>query len=81
MNKIALVIYSKREGSGNSAVYRALMFAQELPDAGDDVTLVFDGAGSLTAAEIAQAGHKLHALYQDLRPRGGLMPAGTSNAT
>ena len=67
MNKIALVIYSKLEGSGNSAIYRSLMFAQELRNAGDDVTLVFDSAGSLAAAELAQPGHKMHALYLDVK--------------
>jgi hypothetical protein len=37
MNKAAIVIYSKLEGAGNSAVYRALMFADELLPAGDDM--------------------------------------------
>ncbi len=36
MHKIALVIFSKHEGSGNSAIYSAMMFAQELQRAGDD---------------------------------------------
>ena len=57
MHKVALVIYSKLEGAGNSAIYRALMFAQELARAGDDVVLVFDGAGSTAAAELSQADH------------------------
>ena len=47
MHKIARVIDGKPEGAGNSAVCRTLMFAQEPRDAGDDVTLVFDGAGSV----------------------------------
>jgi hypothetical protein len=65
---VALVAYSKPGGAGLSAVYRALMSAQELRDAGDDVVLVFDGAGSLAAAELAQPGHRLHALWSDVRP-------------
>ncbi len=69
MHKVALVIYSKLEGAGNSAIYRSLMFAQELKLAGDDVTIVFDGAGSQAAAELAQPGHKLHTLFQDVRDR------------
>jgi hypothetical protein len=68
MHKIALVIYSTLEGSGNSAIYRAMMFAQELRRAGDDVSLVFDGAGSKTAAELAQPAHRMHALFNDIRP-------------
>ena len=47
MNKIAVVIYSNLDGAGKSAVYRALMFAEELIRAGEDVTIVFDGAGAL----------------------------------
>lgn len=68
MHKIALVIYGKLEGSDNSAVYRALMFAQELARAGDDVTIVFDGAGSVAAAEMSQPGHRFHPLLTDVKP-------------
>jgi hypothetical protein len=67
MHKVALVIYSKLEGAGNSAIYRSLMFAQELQRAGDDVSIVFDGAGSLAAAELSQPGHKMHSLFMDVR--------------
>jgi hypothetical protein len=67
MHKVAVVIYSKLEGAGNSAIYRQLMFAQELQRAGDDVAVVFDGAGSLAAAELAQPGHPMHALFNDVR--------------
>lgn len=67
MNRIAIVIYSALEGSGNSAVYRALMFAQELGRAGDDVAIVFDGNGSVSAAELAQPSHRMHALFESVR--------------
>jgi hypothetical protein len=68
MHKIAIVIFSKLEGSGNSAIYRAMMFAQELQRAGDDVCIVFDGAGSLAAAELVQPSHAMHALFETIRP-------------
>lgn len=42
------------------------MFAHELCDTGDDVTLVFDGAGSVADAELAQPGRRKHALYTDV---------------
>ena len=67
MHRVALVIYSKLEGSGNSAIYRSLMFAQELIHAGDDVSLVFDGAGSVAASELSQPGHPFEALFQSVR--------------
>lgn len=66
--KVALMIVSKLEGAGQSAIYRALMGAQELRRAGDDVVIVFDGAGSTAAAEMAQADHRFHALFNDVRP-------------
>lgn len=69
MHSIALVIYSKLEGSGQSAVYRALMFADELQRAGDDVVIVFDGAGSTAAAEMAEPGHLLHHYFVKVRER------------
>lgn len=69
MFKIALVITSPPDGPGRSAVYRALMFAQELQRAGDDVVLLFDGSGSLAAASLAQPGHAMHALLHSVRDR------------
>lgn len=69
MHKIAIVVYSTLEGAGKSAIYRGMMFAQELHRAGDDVVLVFDGAGSTAAAELSAPGHALHPLYLDVRDR------------
>ncbi len=69
MHKIALVIYSPLEGSGHSAVYRQMMFAQELVRAGDDVCLVFDGAGSVAAAALVEPGHPMHVLFASVRPQ------------
>jgi len=67
MFRVALVITSPLEGPGLSAIYRALMFAQELRDAGDDVTILFDGTGSTAAAALVDPAHRLHALFQDVR--------------
>ena len=64
MHKVAIVIYSRLDGSGTSTVYRALMFAQELQRAGDDAVVVFDGGGSATAAELSDPSHRLHALFK-----------------
>lgn len=69
MNRIALVIYSNLEGSGKSAVYRALMFADELQRGGDDVCIVFDGGGSAALAEIIQPGHGLHHTWSKVAGR------------
>jgi hypothetical protein len=66
--KVALLINSKLEGAGPSAIYRALMGAQALRMAGDDVVIVFDGAGSTAAADMARPGHRFHALFADVLP-------------
>jgi len=68
MFKIAIVIYCNLEGAGNSAIYRSMMFAQELQREGDDVCVVFDGSGSVAAAELAQPGHRMHTLFESIRP-------------
>jgi hypothetical protein len=68
MHRIAVVIYSKLEGSGLSAVYRALMFVDELRRAGDDVALVFDGAGTMALAEVQRPGHDLHTTWLKAAP-------------
>jgi hypothetical protein len=70
MHKVAIVIYSRLEGSGNSAVYRALMFAQELQRAGDDAVVLFDGGGSVTAAELADPAHRMHSLFKSITVAG-----------
>jgi hypothetical protein len=68
-HKVALVFYSLLEGPGNSATYRNLMFAQELMRHEDDVSLVFDGAGSKALAEMAQPDHRFHGLFLSVKPR------------
>jgi hypothetical protein len=68
MHKIAIVIYSKLEGSGESSVYRALMFARELIEAGDDVAIVFDGGGTTAHAAIIDSTHPLHRTFTHARP-------------
>lgn len=68
MNRIAVVIYSKLEGAGKSAVYRAMMFVDELRRHGDDVTLVFDGAGTTALAEMLAPAHDLHRVWTQAAP-------------
>jgi hypothetical protein len=68
MHRIAIVIYSRLEGSGQSTVYRALMFAQELHRHGDDAVVIFDGGGTVSACEIAAADHRLRPLLENTRP-------------
>lgn len=61
--KVAIVIYSTLEGSGLAANYRAFGFARELLDAGDDVTIVFDGSGVEALADVIQPDSKLNGAW------------------
>jgi len=68
MHKVAIVIYSNLKGSGKSAVYRAMMFADELIRSGDDVTIVFDGAGSEALAEMMRPDNDLNRVWKKAAP-------------
>jgi hypothetical protein len=68
VNRIAIVIYSKLEGAGKSAVYRAMMFADELLRAGDDVAIVFDGGGSAALAAMLKPDSDLHRVWTKAAP-------------
>lgn len=50
-----------------AAVYRGLDTAREFVDAGDDVTIVFDGSGTESLAALTAPGHALHGLLEGLR--------------
>jgi hypothetical protein len=53
------------EGMGRTA--NALTTAKELKEAGDDAVVVFDRAGTRWAAELVDAEHKDHRLFEDVR--------------
>ena len=52
-----------------AAVYRGLDTAREFADAGDDVTIVFDGSGTESLAALTADDHALHPLLERLRER------------
>ncbi len=66
-NKVAIVIYTDI-ATDMARVYRALGTAQEFVDAGDDVTVVFDGSGVDSLAALADGGHQLNGMVEALRP-------------
>jgi hypothetical protein len=70
MAKAALVVLADtdtREGTGRIA--NALVTAQEFDQAGDEVTIVFDGAGTKWIPELANSEHKYHERFEALKPR------------
>ncbi|MFU8813206.1 MAG: DsrE family protein [Balneolaceae bacterium] len=65
MNKVAVVILAQtgtHEALGRAV--NALEFAKELKDHGDDVKIVFDGAGVTFIPELADEEHKANPLYK-----------------
>lgn len=68
MHRVALLLHSPLEPGGLSTYYRALMGAQELRDAGDDVVIVADGSGTAALAALLESTHRLSPLATDVRP-------------
>lgn len=72
MSKIAVMLLAetgKAEGMGRMA--NALTLAKEGKEAGDDIRLVLDGAGTKWAPELAGEEHKYHRLFEDVREDTG----------
>lgn len=68
MAKAAAVVFADTgspEGLGR--VVNALTTAQEFKEAGDEVVVVFDGAGTKWIAELSREDHKYHQLFEDVR--------------
>jgi len=66
MNKVAVVILSEMEDSHADLgrVVNGLQVASEFKEAGDELTVIFDGGGVVSAVQIADPEHRLHKLYQ-----------------
>lgn len=68
MHKIAIVLLADTatpEGMGRMA--NALMAAAEFAEAGDEVQLIFDGAGVKWAVELSDPNHKYHRLFVNVK--------------
>lgn len=66
--RVAVVIYSNITSEAPSRAYRAMGFVSELLEAGDDVTLLFDGGGTATLAAVLDASHDLHRSWRKASP-------------
>ncbi len=70
--KAAIVVMSDPEANNDEAlgrVFNALGVAYDFKNHGDEVTLVFLGAGTRWAAQIANADHPLNALYKSVEDK------------
>jgi len=72
MNKVFVLVLADietKEALGR--VVNAMQTAKEFKDAGDEVRLVFDGAGTRWIGELGSSGHKYHGLFASLKDRAG----------
>ena len=67
MPKSAIVVFSDPKGGGEEALgrlFNAMFLTLELKEKGDDVALIFQGAGARWPAEVVKPQHPANALYQ-----------------
>ena len=66
--KAAIVVLADTEThEGLGRVVNALEAVKEFKEAGDDVQLIFDGAGTKWVVELSKPDHKAHGLYVAVR--------------
>jgi hypothetical protein len=66
--KAAIILFAdtdRPEGLGRLA--NALTTAREFIEAGDEIAVIFDGAGVKWVPEVAQPDHKYHGLFEEVR--------------
>ena len=65
MAKAALIVFADIDGHGDLArAVNALETAKEFQEAGDDVSVIFDGAGTRWVGEFSKPEHRAHRLYE-----------------
>lgn len=70
MAKISVVVLAGTETHSDLArVLNALELVKEADEAGDDVELVFDGAGVAWIPELNDPDHKLHKVFEAVKGR------------
>ena len=70
MPKVAVVVLAGTEThEGLARVVNAMVTTKELKEAGDEVRLVFDGAGTAWVGALAKPDHRAHRLFAAVRDR------------
>lgn len=70
MNKVAIVVLADTETHENlGRIVNAMEAVKEFKEAGDDVQLIFDGAGVKWVGELSNADHKYHELFNDIKDK------------
>ncbi|WP_447979956.1 DsrE family protein [Candidatus Nitrospira bockiana] len=70
MEKVAIVVFADTESHGDlGRLVNALEAVKEFKEAGDDVQLIFDGAGTKWIGELAKPDHKVKGLFDAVKDR------------
>lgn len=73
MNKVLVLVLADIDTKGDlGRVVNAMQTAKEFKEAGDEIRLVFDGAGTRWIGELGSTGHKYHALFESVKDRTGV---------
>lgn len=68
MPKVAMLVLADVESHGDLArVVNAMMAAREFKESGDDVKIVFDGAGTGWPGLLSKGDNRSHALWESVR--------------
>lgn len=68
MSKIGIIVLADGEThESQGRVLNALMTAREFKEAGEEVTVVFDGGGTQGAATFADPSNESHKLFEQVR--------------
>ncbi|MFW6039425.1 MAG: DsrE family protein [bacterium] len=72
MQKAAIIVLADTDSmEALGRVANALMTVQEFKDAGDEVQLIFDGAGTKWIGQLSDPQHKYYDVYQRVQDKVG----------
>ena len=77
--KTAIIVLSDPKGGSEEAlgrVFNALASAYEFKNNGDEVTILFQGAGSRWAGELTKSEHPAHGLFEAVKDKVAGVSAG-----
>ena len=68
MTKVAIVVMADTETHGDlGRIANALTTTREFEEAGDEVTVIFDGAGTKWVGELSKPDHRLNGNFEEIR--------------
>jgi hypothetical protein len=70
MDRVAIIVLADTESHGDlGRLVNALEAVKEFKEAGDEVQLIFDGAGTKWIGELSKPDHKAKGLYDAVKDR------------